>query len=149
MKTLQRRRFLQSLLTISAVMVLPVRVFARAVDAFKSESVTDAMASLLGDTSVEESDQIKFKVPDIAENGAVVPVRISTTLEDVDRIYLFIDNNPTPLSAVFEIGPKIKPDVSTRVKIGESSKARVIVRAGGKAYTTSKEVKVTIGGCGG
>ncbi len=149
MKTLYRRRFLQSLLMVTAVMTLPVRAFARAVDAFKSESVDDVLANLFGDASIEESDQIKFKIPDIAENGAVVPVRISTTLKDVDRIYLLIENNPTPLSAVFEIGSKIMPDVSTRVKVGESSRARVIVRAGGKAYTTSKEVKVTIGGCGG
>ncbi|MBT4160287.1 MAG: thiosulfate oxidation carrier protein SoxY [Gammaproteobacteria bacterium] len=149
MKTLQRRRVLQALLTVSAVMALPIRALARATDAFSSKSVDNALTNLLGGLAIEESEQIKFKIPDIAENGAVVPVRISTTLEDVDRIYLLIDKNPTPLSAVFEIGPRIMPDVSTRVKIGKSSVARVIVRAGGKAYMTSKEVKVTIGGCGG
>jgi len=149
MKTIARRKLLQSMLTLAAVAALPGRVFARAIEAFKAESVDEVLANLVGGMPIEESDQIKFKVPKIAENGAVVPVRISTTLDGVERIFLVIDNNPTPLSAVFEIGPRTVADVSARVKIGESSMARVVVQAGGKAYTTSKEVKVTIGGCGG
>lgn len=149
MKTIARRKLLQSILTLAAVAALPGRVFARAIEAFKAESVDEVLTNLVGGMPIEESDQIKFKVPKIAENGAVVPVRISTTLDGVERIFLVIDNNPTPLSAVFEIGPRTVADVSARVKIGESSMARVVVQAGGKAYTTSKEVKVTIGGCGG
>ncbi len=146
---MNRRKFVRSLALLTTVAAMPKLVFARAVEAFQAESVDDVLKNILGDIPIEESDQIKFKVPDIAENGAVVPVNVSTKLEDVDRIFIVIDNNPTPLSAVFEIGPKSIADISTRVKIGESSMARAIVRANGKAYMTSKEVKVTIGGCGG
>lgn len=146
---MNRRKFVRSLALVTTLAAMPKMVFARAVEAFKAESVDDVIKNLLGDIPVEESDQIKFKIPDIAENGAVVPVSVSTDLEGVDRIYIVIDNNPTPLSAVFEIGPRSVADVSTRVKIGESSIARAVVRTNGKAYMTMKEVKVTIGGCGG
>jgi sulfur-oxidizing protein SoxY len=149
MKHLQRRKFLQSLVLLTAVAALPKLAFARAVEAFKSETVDDVLKNLLDGMPVEETDQITFKIPDIAENGAVVPVSVSTSIEGADRIYVLIDNNPTPLSAVFEIGPRSVADISTRVKVGESSMARAIVRANGKAYMTAKEVKVTIGGCGG
>ncbi|MGB0693488.1 MAG: thiosulfate oxidation carrier protein SoxY [Pseudomonadales bacterium] len=146
---MRRRKFLQAFGLASVALALPKIVFARAVEAFKASSVDDVLKNLLGDMAVEMSDQIKFKIPDIAENGAVVPVTVSTDIAGVEKIYLLIDSNPTPLSAVFDIGPKIMADVSTRVKIGESSKARVVVRTADKAYMTEKEVKVTIGGCGG
>ncbi len=146
---MRRRKFLQAFGLASVALALPKIVFARAVEAFKANSVDDVLKNLLGDMAVEMSDQIKFKIPDIAENGAVVPVTVSTDIAGVEKIYLLIDSNPTPLSAVFDIGPKIMADVSTRVKIGESSKARVVVRTADKAYMTEKEVKVTIGGCGG
>ncbi len=146
---MRRRKFLQAFGLASVALALPKIVFARAVEAFKANSVDDVLKNLLGDMDVEMSDQIKFKIPDIAENGAVVPVTVSTDIAGVEKIYLLIDSNPTPLSAVFDIGPKIMADVSTRVKIGESSKARVVVRTADKAYMTEKEVKVTIGGCGG
>jgi sulfur-oxidizing protein SoxY len=146
---MQRRKFLQAFGLASVALAVPKIVFARAVEAFKANSVDDVLKNLLGDMAVEMSDQINFKIPDIAENGAVVPVTVSTDIAGVEKIYLLIDNNPTPLSAVFDIGPKIMADVSTRVKIGESSKARVVVRTADKAYMTEKEVKVTIGGCGG
>ena len=146
---MRRRKLLQAFGLASVALALPKIVFARAVEAFKANSVDDVLKNLLGDMAVEMSDQIKFKIPDIAENGAVVPVTVSTDIAGVEKIYLLIDSNPTPLSAVFDIGPKIMADVSTRVKIGESSKARVVVRTADKAYMTEKEVKVTIGGCGG
>ena len=149
MINMNRRRVLQSLAVLSAVAVLPRLAFARAVEAFRSETVDDVLKSLLGDIPVETSDRITFKIPDIAENGAVVPVSVATDIEAVEKIFILIDNNPNPLSAVFEMSPKVKADVSTRVKIGESSMARAVVLAGGRAYATSKEVKVTIGGCGG
>lgn len=149
MKSMNRRKFMQSLLLLSAIAALPKLAFARAVEAFSSSTVDDVLKQLLGDIPIEESDKIVFKIPDIAENGAVVPVSVSTKIEGVDRIYLLVDKNPNPLSAVFEISDRTLPDISTRVKIGESSMARVVVRANGRAYMTSKEVKVTIGGCGG
>jgi len=90
-----------------------------------------------------------MKIPDIAENGAVVPVTVSTDLADVESISVVVDNNPTPLAASFDLNPKMVPVVSVRIKMGQSSNVRAIVKAGGNLYSTSKEVKVTIGGCGG
>ncbi len=149
MKMMQRRNFLLALGLVGTALALPRVVFARAIEAFKAESVDGVLSNLLGDMPIETTDRIKFKIPDIAENGAVVPVQISTSIEGVEKIYLLIDNNPTPLSAVFDIGPKAMADISTRVKVGESSKARVVLKTSNKAYMTEKEVKVTIGGCGG
>jgi len=149
MKSMNRRKFMQSLFLLTAIAALPKLAFARAVPAFSSSTVDDVLKQLLGDMPIEVSDKIVFKIPEIAENGAVVPVSVSTKIEGVDRIYLLVDNNPNPLSAVFEISGRTLPDISTRVKVGESSMARAVVRANGRAYMTSKEVKVTIGGCGG
>ena len=88
-------------------------------------------------------------VPDIAENGAVVPVTVSTDMADVESISVVVDNNPTPLAASFEMSSRTPPSVSVRIKMGQSSNVQAVVKAGGKLYSTSKEVKVTIGGCGG
>ena len=99
---MQRRKFLQAFGLASVALALPKIVFARAVEAFKANSVDDVLKNLLGDMAVEMSDQIKFKIPDIAENGAVVPVTVSTDIAGVEKIYLLIDSNPTPLSAVFD-----------------------------------------------
>jgi len=90
-----------------------------------------------------------MKIPDIAENGAVVPVTVSTELENVESISIVVDNNPTPLAASFDMSPSMLATVSVRIKMGQSSDVRAIVKADGKLYSTTKEVKVTIGGCGG
>jgi sulfur-oxidizing protein SoxY len=88
-------------------------------------------------------------VPEIAENGAVVPVTISTTLENVESISIVVRNNPRPLAASFEIPAGTLPDVSSRIKMGETSDVIAVVRTNTGIYSTSKQVKVTIGGCGG
>ena len=95
------------------------------------------------------SDQINFKVPDIAENGAVVPVSVSTTLDNVKSISLVVDANPNPLSATFRFMPGAVPDISTRIKMGKSSDIRALVETDSGLYMVQKNVKVTIGGCGG
>ncbi|MBT8141001.1 MAG: thiosulfate oxidation carrier protein SoxY, partial [Gammaproteobacteria bacterium] len=94
-------------------------------------------------------DKISLKVPEIAENGAVVPVSVKTKLDNVSSISILVDENPTPLSATFELTPAVDADISARIKMGQSSNVRAVVKAGDKVYFTSKEVKVTIGGCGG
>ena len=88
-------------------------------------------------------------MPEIAENGAVVPVTIKTDLEDVSSISILVDENPTPLSATFDLTPAVEANISARIKMGQSSNVRAVVKAGDKVYFTTKEVKVTIGGCGG
>ena len=132
-----------------AVVATPVRLLANIRDGFAAEAVEEAIAAVTGGRPVEESSAIAFKIPDIAENGAVVPVSVSTELPDVSAISIVIENNPNPLTSRFEITPSMVADVSTRVKMGESSTVRVYVETPDKVYTTAKEVKVTIGGCGG
>ncbi len=149
---MNRRQWLKSIGFCGAITVLattPIRLWANIRDGFEAESVDDALKFITGSLPVEESDAIKFKIPDIAENGAVVPVSVSTDLPDVSAISIVIENNPNPLTSRFEISADAFADVSTRVKMGESSMVRVYVETPSKIFTTAKEVKVTIGGCGG
>ena len=145
----QRRALIKSLFTAAAVMVVPRWLFAARPDAaFDAKNAESAVGGLF-EGPITETDQITLKIPDIAENGAVVPVTVSTDLADVEAIGVVVVNNPTPLAALFELTPQSVAMVSVRIKMGESSPVRAIVKAGGKLYSTSKEVKVTIGGCGG
>ena len=149
---MNRRHWIKSMGFVSAVTVLaatPLRLWASMRDAFKAESVDDALKAIQGDLPIEESDAIVLKIPDIAENGAVVPVSVSTDIEGAQAISIVIEKNPNPLTSRFVVSPHTVADVSTRVKIGESSMVHVYVETPTKLYTTSKEVKVTIGGCGG
>jgi sulfur-oxidizing protein SoxY len=149
---MNRRQWIKSMAYVSAVAVTlasPLRLLAALRDGFKATSLEGALAEVLHGLPLEESYQIKFKIPDIAENGAVVPVTISTDIADVTAISIVIDNNPNPLTSRFDISADALADVSTRVKMGGSSMVRVYVETPTKVYTTAKEVKVTIGGCGG
>ena len=92
---------------------------------------------------------MNLKAPDIAENGAVVPVTVSSGIANVESIAIIVDDNPSPLTAVFELGADAIADVSTRIKMGKTSTVLAVVKADGKLYGTQTEVKVTIGGCGG
>ena len=149
---MNRRQWLRAAFRYSAaaaVILSPLRVLANIREAFDATSVDDALKGVLGDRPVEESDLIKFKIPDIAENGAVVPVSVSTEIDGVTAISIVIENNPNPLTSRFEFSEAVVADVSTRVKMGQSSMVRVYVETPDKIFTTAKEVKVTIGGCGG
>ena len=144
-----RRRFLTSMMTLTALCVLPFQLLARAAKAFEAEEIDEVYKTLFGDLPIVKSSDIKLKIPDIAENGAVVPVSITTDIPGVETIYVVIDQNPNPLSASFQLGPKSSADISVRVKMGRSSMVRALVKTPDKVYMTGKEVKVTIGGCGG
>ena len=117
--------------------------------AFQAKSIDDALNAALGSTSSDASDKIKIKAPDIAENGAVVPVSISADLSGVESIALLAANNNTPLVATFMMGDGGVADVSTRIKMANTGDVVAVVKAGGKLHSASKSVKVTIGGCGG
>ena len=116
--------------------------------AFDAKALADAIKGI-GATSVSESDQILLKAPEIAENGAIVPVEITSRIPGTQTIYIIADKNPQPLVAIFDIASGLEPFISTRIKMGESSNVRVLVKAGGRFYVATQEVKVTIGGCGG
>ena len=117
--------------------------------AFGSTAADDAMADLFGTTDTTASDQISLSAPEIAENGAVVPIEISTTLADVESISIVVPNNPRPLAASFEVPAGTLAEVECRIKMGETSDVMAVVKTSSGLFSTSKEVKVTIGGCGG
>ena len=117
-------------------------------DAFTQKDQKEAVKLLYGRTA-EPSDKIKLDAPDIAENGAVVPVSVATTLAEVSSISFVVPENPNPLAAHYQIPPGTMPNVANRLKMAKTTNVIVIVEAGGKLYSATKEVKVTVGGCGG
>src|SRR5216684_4840302 len=117
-------------------------------DAFKQKSAADAIKALYGKTA-EASDKVKLDAPEIAENGAVVPVSVVTTLENVTSIAFFVSENPNALAATYKIPAGTMPSVANRLKMQKTSNVIAIVEAGGKLFSATKEVKVTVGGCGG
>lgn len=117
--------------------------------AFTTHSM-DATLKALGDGKPGSSDQVTFfSTPDIAENGAVVPIGVTSKLANTESIAILIEKNPNTLAAVFDIPPGTDPSLSTRVKMRETSNVYALVKAGGNYYMSSKEIKVTLGGCGG
>jgi sulfur-oxidizing protein SoxY len=117
-------------------------------DAFKQKSEADAIKALYG-KAPEPSDKVKIDAPEIAENGGVVPVSATTTLSDVTSISFLVTENPVVLVASYNIPAGTVPSVANRIKMAKTSNVTVVVEAGGKLYSTTKEVKVTVGGCGG
>jgi len=128
----------------------PIQAFAAewSKAAFEAKSVADGMKSI-GAGGAAESKDIVLNAPSIAENGAVVPISVVSNIPNTTHISIFVDKNPFPLTASFEFANGALPDVAVRLKFSDTSAVRAVVMAGGKAYTTSKEVKVTAGGCGG
>ena len=116
--------------------------------AFEAKKVDDALSNLLGGSATENSDAIVIKAPDIAENGAVVPVTVSTDMA-AESISIIADENPSPLAAAFNLAANAEGYVSTRIKMGKTGNVVAVVKSGGKLYSSTKGVKVTIGGCGG
>jgi sulfur-oxidizing protein SoxY len=118
-------------------------------NAFEAKSVADAVKAL-GGTSLTESKDVSLQSPDIAENGAVVPLGAATTLAGVRQLALLVEKNPNALIAVFDLNPMIEASFATRAKMAQSSDVyAVAIAQDGKAYYAKKETKVTLGGCGG
>ena len=122
---------------------------ARAADAagFDAKSLDDAL-KILGGKAADSKD-VTITSPDIAENGAVVPIAVTSAIAKTEAIYILVEKNPFPLTASFVIPEGTEAYVSTRVKMGESTKVYAVVKADGKLYSTARETKVTLGGCGG
>lgn len=116
--------------------------------AFKQKSDKDAIAALYGRTA-EDSDKVKLDAPEIAENGAVVPIAVTTTLPNVTSISFFASENPNALAASYVIPEGTLPAVANRLKMAKTCKVIAIVESAGKLYSATREVKVTVGGCGG
>jgi len=154
---MQRRTFLKGSLAsgtvavaVSAGLLTPGAVMAAwPKTAFEAEDMQKAMSDLFGSAQTTPSADISIKAPDIAENGAVVPVSVETGIGGVEEIAIIAEKNGTPLAANFKLADNAKGYVSTRIKMAKTSNVIAVVKTGGKAYSARKEVKVTIGGCGG
>jgi sulfur-oxidizing protein SoxY len=117
--------------------------------AFAAIEANSALATLFGGSVPTSSEQVSIKAPEIAENGAVVPITVTSTLENVESISIVVEKNPRPLAALFEIPAGTLPEIACRIKMGQTSKVIAVVKTSSGLFSTEKEVKVTIGGCGG
>ena len=152
-----RRELLKRSATVASMLIaaglLPSVAQAQAAAyntaAFDAKTMADLMKAL-GGAAPAASAEITVQGPDIAENGAVVPLGASTTLAGVKRMLLLVEKNPSMMSAMFDFTDAVEPAVSTRVKMGQSSNVfGVAMMADGRVLFAQKEIKVTLGGCGG
>lgn len=155
MTSMKRRVFLRGVLAAGAAAcagaMVPRVVLAAAwpTSAFDADTVGEAMKSLFGGAAPAASGNITIDAPTIADNGASVPVKISTTLPGVQSITVLASKNPHPLSATYTFSDNVEPDIAMRLKMGKTADVVAVVKANGKLYSHKKVVKVTIGGCGG
>ncbi len=145
-----RRMTLKAASVAALLLLQPLRALATGwnKEAFGSKSLAEALKSL-GAASPADSKDIVIDAPQIAENGAAVPIEVTSNLPNTKSIAVLIDKNAFPLIAKFDFMEGAAPFVRVNVKMGESSNVRVVAEAGGRFFTAVKEVKVTIGGCGG
>ncbi|HCH24784.1 MAG TPA: thiosulfate oxidation carrier protein SoxY [Oceanospirillaceae bacterium] len=150
---ISRRSVLKAVFTGGAiaglgVMMPKVALAAWNKTAFDTDNQDTAMGALY-DSAPAASAEVNLKAPDIAENGAVVPVTVSSSMSDVKSIAVFVEGNPNPLAAQFMIPAGTKAEVSCRIRMGKTSAVTAVVETASGLFSASKEVKVTIGGCGG
>ena len=134
---------------VAAGLLKPTMALASAPrSAYEAKNLGDVLKNM-GATAPADSKDITIKAPDIAENGAVVPVEVTSGIAGTSSIAIIAEKNAQPLAADFDLMGGALGFISTRIKMGQTSLIRAVVTAGGKSYTAAKEVKVTIGGCGG
>ncbi len=144
-KVIQSTGALASLVSLGVVTAEQAQAAGR--EGFEAKTLSDALKAVGGTPAA--SDQVTIVSPDIAENGAVVPVGAVSKLPNTSEIYLLVEKNPNPLAASFVIPAGTEADVQTRLKMGQSTNVIAVVKAGGKLFSATKETKVTLGGCGG
>jgi sulfur-oxidizing protein SoxY len=135
---------------LAAGLLKPTRVLAAEwkKDLFVAPDIGAALKGL-GASAAAESKDIVLKAPEIAENGAVVPVEVVSNIPNTTELSVLVNKNPFPLASTFQFSNGALGVVAVRLKMGQTSDVKVVAKADGKFYSTSKEVKVTIGGCGG
>lgn len=154
MKTVDntRRRVVQTggaLAALAAAGLLPTDALAAWNQAaFEGKNIPDTLKALNLDNPAN-SAELQIVASDIAENGAVVPIQIVSRIPNTTRIALMVEKNPNMLAAVFDVPEGMMPDVATRIRMGQTSDIVAVAVAGGKVYTARREIKVTLGGCGG
>lgn len=147
---MERRQVLTFLgALVAAGFVVPQAAFANwDKPAFDAKTMDDALKAL-GAGAPANSGDVQIVASDIAENGAVVPVQAISRLPNTERIAILVEKNPNMLAAAFDMAPDTIPEVTARIKMGQTSNVMVLVKADGKFYAAAKEIKVTLGGCGG
>lgn len=148
-----RRETLRQSLAVAGLLgatgLFPQFAFAFNKAAFDAKSVADAVKAYGGGAPVESKD-VTLTAPDIAENGAVVPMAVASTLPNLKHLLVLVEKNPSALVAKFDVSDALEPSFSTRAKMGQTSDVYAVAITGdNKAFFTKKEVKVTLGGCGG
>ncbi len=157
--SISRRQFLQTFLGVSAAGLSLVSELALATlsrsqqlrQIFALNSFDETITELFdGEKLIDNHNKIKFiRLPQVAENGAIVPIKINSTLKNVTNIYILVKKNPHPLSAEFELSPALVAEISCRIKMAKSSEVIIIVKADGQYFRKKQYVKVAKGGCGG
>lgn len=152
--TNHRRRFIKNTAAFAVAMAAGLLRISPALAFWKAEEfapgLLDAtLARLVQNRRITDTDQITLTIPEIAENGAVVPVSVATSLAHVKSISLLVEKNPVPLAARFELSPELEPSVSARLKMAETADVIALVETADGFYRAKQRVKVTIGGCGG
>jgi len=133
-----------------ANLLIPSTVFAAwPAKAFKAKKIDTAMDAITGKGRPAASGDIKVSAPDIAENGAVVSVKVTTTLPKVESISVYVPVNTFPLSASYILSNQMETSITGRIKMAKTADIVAVVKSNGKLYTAKKGVKVTLGGCGG
>src|SRR5690606_4146270 len=133
---------------VAAGLVKPGSALARDQKVFDAKTIDEAFAAM-GAGKPEASDGVTIVAPDIAENGAVVPVGVTSSLDKIESISILVEKNPNMVAANFLLPEGTMADVQTRIKMGQTSDVYAVVKADGKYFMAKKEIKVTLGGCGG
>jgi sulfur-oxidizing protein SoxY len=139
---------LLSVLAAAGIIKPGIALADRNKGAFEAKNMADTLKAL-GATTPADSKDVQLTAPDIAENGAVVPIGVASTLPNVTMVAIMVEKNPTTLAASFTLPAGTEPNIQTRVKMGQTSNVFAVVKSDGKFFMTSKEIKVTLGGCGG
>ena len=113
---------------------------------FQAKTLADALRALGAAASTDSAD-IRIDAPDVAENGAAVPITVRSNLPQTEAIALLVEKNPQPLASLYEVLAGLEPEVGSRIKMNETSDVYVLVRAGGKHYVARKQIRVILGGC--
>ena len=154
-KMLTRKEFINRIsassifvLAFGSLVNLPFRGLANwNKEAFHSKQYQKSIESLYGSKILEKTSNIKILAPDVAENGASVPITVSTSIKDIENLSIFIENNPLPLIATYKLSKHAIPNFSVRVKIAKSSPIHVVLKSQQKLLSASKKIHVTVGGC--
>ncbi len=148
-----RRRFVKKMLALSGYALglgfSKISLANWIADNFSRQTFSQSITQLFPNQELQKSDRISLKLPRTAENGSVVPITISSTIPDVDTIYILSEKNPVPLIAQFSIDPDLETYLGARFKMQETCDVIVVLKAKDQYYQTRQKVKVTLGGCGG